>query len=107
MAEDRTSPVGAVGQRDPVVQLQEGQGGDGGGGEAQLLGHDLLHPLQVGHGEAALADADELVRRRQVALLLRHLGRHVEASEADAGQVLGLDLWGGRGRGFVSGRPLH
>lgn len=85
-------PVCGVRQRDAMVQVQEGQGGDGFGFEVELLGHDLLHALQVRHGEAALSDADELVGGRQVALLLRHFGRHVEAAEADARQVLGLDL---------------
>lgn len=75
-----------------MVQVQEGQGGDGPGLEAELLRDDLLHAAEVGHGEAALADADELVGGCQVALLLRHFGCHVEAAEADAGQVLWLDL---------------
>lgn len=72
--------------------MQEGQGGDGEGFEVELLGDDLLHALQVRGGEAALPDANQLVGGREVALLLRHLGRHVEAAEADARQVLGLDL---------------
>lgn len=79
-------------ERDLVVELQEGQGGDGFGFEAELLDDDLLHAAEVGRGEAALADADELVGGRQVTLLLGHSGRHVEAAEADAGQVFGLDL---------------
>lgn len=89
---DGASPVGGVGQGDLVVQVQEGEGSDGPGLEAELVGDDLLHAAEVGHGEAALADADQLVGGRQVALLLRHARRHVEAAEADAGQVLRLHL---------------
>lgn len=81
-----------MGEGNLVVQVQEGQGGDRPGLEAELLRNDLLHAAEVGHGEAALADADQLVGGRQVALLLRHPGRHVEAAEADAGQVLRLHL---------------
>lgn len=62
----------------------------------ELLGDDVLHAAEVGHGEPALSDADELVGGRDVALLLRHFGGQVEAAEADAGQVLLLDL---RGKG--------
>lgn len=86
------SPVGRVGLYDLVVQVQEGQSSDGFGLEVQLLGYDLLHASQVGHREPALANTNELVCGRQVALLLCHFSRHVEAAEANAGQVLGLDL---------------
>lgn len=75
-----------------MVQVQKGQGCDRFGLEVELLRDDLLHPAEVGHAEAALPDADELVRGRQVAFLLRHFGGHVEAAQADAGQVLRLDL---------------
>ena len=57
-----------------------------------VVGDNLLHAAEVGHGEPALSDADELVGGREVALLLRHPGGHVEAAEADAGQVFRLDL---------------
>lgn len=85
-------PVCGVRQRDPMVQVQEGYGSDGFGFEVELLGNDLLHALQVRHGEAALSDANEFVGWCEVALLLRDFGRHVEAAEADTRQVLGLDL---------------
>ena len=58
----------------------------------QLLHDDPLHPHHVRHRETVLGDADEVVGQRHVPLLLRGLNGDVEATEAHAGQVLGLDL---------------
>lgn len=75
-----------------MVQVQKGQGSDSFKAEIKLLRDDLLHAAEVGHGELALADADELMGRCHVALLLQLAGCYVKAAHSDAGQVLGLDL---------------
>ena len=60
-----------------MVQVQEGEGGDGAAGEVQLLRHDLLHAAEVGGGEAALADADQLMAGGQRGVGCAALGRQV------------------------------
>lgn len=60
--------------------------------EAEFLRDDFLHAPEVRHGELALADADQLMRRRHLTLILHHFGSNVEAANADAGQMFGLNL---------------
>lgn len=60
----------------------------------QLLQDDLFHSHHVGHGEAILTDSDQIVRQRNVILLLGELHSDVEAAESNTCQVLRLDLKG-------------
>ena len=78
-----------------MVEVQEGERGDGAPGDVQLLRYDLLHAAEVGGGEAALADADQLAAGGQRGVGAAALGRQVEAAQAHAGQVLRLHLEGG------------
>jgi len=85
--------------------VQEGERRDGAGGEVQLLRHDLLHAAEVGGGEAALADADELVHGGQRGVGSAALRRQVQAAQAHAGQVLRLHLGNGQAEGPVRRGP--
>lgn len=77
-----------------VKQAEEVQSGGGLHLPVELLHDDLFHPDHVGHREAVLTDADQVVGQRHVLLLLRGFHSDVEAAQADAGQVLGLNLSG-------------
>lgn len=72
--------------------MQKGQGRHSFGLHAEFLQNDFLHAAEVGHGELALADADELVRGRDVTHFLEHFGSDVKTAHADAGHMFGLDL---------------
>lgn len=75
-----------------IVEVQKGQGRHSFGLHTELLQDDFLHAAEVGHSELALADADELVRGRDITLFLEHFGGNVKTAHADAGHVFGLDL---------------
>ncbi len=75
--------------------MKEAEKAEGCGGlhlPVELLHDDLLHPHHVRHREAILTDADQVVGQGHVLLLLCGLHGDVEAAQAHAGQVLGLNL---------------
>lgn len=78
---------------------EEAQEVEGCGGlhlPVQLLQDDFLHAHHVRDGEAALADADQLIGRGDVLLLLRRFHCDVEAAQAHTGQMFGLNLKPGK-----------
>lgn len=77
-----------------MVQLQESYSGNGLELEVKFLRDDFLHASEVRHGELALADADQLVHRGHIALILHQFGSNVKTANADAGQMFGLNLYG-------------
>lgn len=85
--------------------MQKGERRDGAGGEVQLLRYDLLHAAEVRGGEAALADADELVYGGQRGVGSATLRRQVQTAQAHAGQVFRLHLGNGQAAGPVRCGP--
>lgn len=67
-----------------VEQPEEVEGCGGFDLPVEFLQNYLLHPHHVGHGEAVLADPDQLVGHGDILLLLRGLHSDVETGQAHA-----------------------
>lgn len=72
----------------------------------QLFRNDRLHPPQVGRRAFALADADDLVGRGNIAFFFDNPGSQLEATNPNARQMLRFHLKI-RGRTVNSSSPTN
>lgn len=75
--------------------MQKSERRDSAGGKVQLFRYNLLHAAEVRGGEAALANADEVMYRGQGGVGSTTLRRQVQTAQAHAGQVFRLHLGNG------------